>query len=68
MNHNCVKLVNEKLAAHNTRLPIALNIENPEREMIALVTVKADEKGRVKPITMYASYCPFCGVKLGGAA
>lgn len=68
MSHDCVKRINEQLAAYNTRLPIALNIENPKREMIALATVKADDKVRLKPVTMYASYCPFCGVKLGDAA
>lgn len=65
MSHDCVKHVNEQLAAYNTRLGMAISFSNPERELIPLLTVKKDDKVRRKPMLMYASYCPFCGVKLG---
>lgn len=67
MSHDCVKRVNEQLAQYNTRLASAICLSNQEREMIPLLTVKADDKVRKKPANMYASYCPFCGLKLEGS-
>jgi hypothetical protein len=68
MSHDCVKRVNEGLAAYNTALGYGISLSQPERELIPLLTVKADDKVRGKPATMYAAYCPFCGEKLAGAA
>lgn len=68
MSHDCAKQVNEQLAAYNTRLGMAISLNNPSRELIPLLTVKADDKVRRKPVSMYATYCPFCGVKLEDSA
>lgn len=68
--HNCVAETNALLAQRNTRLADVIDISGQERELIALETVKADDKVRGRPISMFASFCPFCGVKLnlGGVA
>jgi hypothetical protein len=67
MSHDCVKEVNEKLTEYNTRIAEAFSLHGQQRELIPLLTVKADDKVRRKPVQMYASYCPFCGVKLESA-
>lgn len=66
--HDCVKRVNDQLRAYNTRLSTSISFSQPERELIALETVKADSFVKKKPVAMYASHCPFCGVKLRGAS
>jgi hypothetical protein len=66
--HDCVKRVNDQLREYNTRLASAISFSQPERELIALETVKADPFVKKKPVVMYASHCPFCGVKLKGGA
>lgn len=66
--HDCVKRVNDQLREYNTRLATAISLSQPERELIAIETVKADPSVKKKPVVMYASHCPFCGVKLGGAS
>lgn len=63
-HHDCVEKVNEQLAAYNTRLASAFSLSDQSRELIPLLTVKADDKVRRKPVNLYASYCPFCGLKL----
>ena len=63
-SHDCVKRVNEQLADHNTRLSWAIGVIGSEGELIQLATCKADEKKRGRPALMFASHCPFCGVKL----
>jgi hypothetical protein len=66
--HTCVADLNEKLAEHNTRLADTISFSSEPRELIQLTTVKADEKKRGRPVLMYASYCPFCGVKLNNGS
>lgn len=66
--HDCVQRINEQLSSYNTRLGSAISFGDQTRELIPILTVKADEKVRRKPASMFATYCPFCGVKLGGAA
>lgn len=62
--HDCVDRLNGKLAEFNTRLPFAISFDEPSREMIRVSTVKAKEDVRKKPMALYASFCPFCGVNL----
>ena len=62
--HDCVRRINEQLKPHNTALAGAICFSEPERELIQVATVKADQKMRVKPRLMFASFCPFCGVNL----
>ena len=62
--HGCVANTDALLAEHNTRLAVAIDFSGKGRELIQIATAKADDKVRRKPIAMFASYCPFCGVKL----
>jgi len=64
MPHDCVKRVNEQLRASNTMLSLAVSITNPERELIHIRTVKIDPLLRGRPVVLFATYCPICGVKL----
>lgn len=62
--HDCVKQINDLLVPHNTRLAMAFSFSEPSRELIALRTEKVDSKVRGKPVSFFAAFCPFCGVKL----
>lgn len=65
--HDCFKRINEQLKPHNTQLAMAIDFSGKNRELIQVTTVKADDKVRKKPAAMFASHCPFCGVKLAGS-
>lgn len=56
----CKEEVNAHLAQHNTKLMD--NILNDAD--IFIQTWKLDEKKRGKPVSMFATFCPFCGVKI----
>lgn len=64
MAHDCTKRINELLATRNTELASAISFSSPESELIQVATVKKDSKQRGKPVAMFASFCPFCGVQL----
>ena len=66
--HDCIQRINEQLTAHNTRIAQAIDFSGKNRELIQVATVKADEGVRKKPSAMFATFCPFCGVKLEGGA
>lgn len=67
--HDCIATTNALLKPRNTALASAISFSAPTRELIQVTTVKADSSLRGKPVVMFASFCPFCGVKLNvGAA
>lgn len=68
MNCDCMKSVNEKLAAHNGRLATAFQITGDMgvRMRLLLATEKLDKTKRKAVPSVTASYCPFCGVKATG--
>ena len=66
MSHDCIKLIDEQLADKNTRIATAFSFADPERELIYIQTQKADSSIRGKPVSLFATFCPFCGVKLKG--
>lgn len=53
----CIERLDERLAEFNTR--IALPWFGPQLPMIE--TLKADERKRIRPRKIFASFCPFCG-------
>jgi hypothetical protein len=63
-SHECIAVANELLREHNTQLSMAYSLTNPERELIHVKTVKLDPTQRGRPMTLFATYCPFCGEKL----
>lgn len=67
---NCIDLIDEKLkeAGQNTMIDVLIafgpdGISATKRPVIA--TKKRDVSNRKKPSKMFASYCPFCGEKIG---
>ncbi len=61
----CVKEVNKKLneAGHNTQVKLPMMMGGGAERPI-VVAEKADSDIRKKPISVFASFCPFCGDKL----
>ena len=64
---DCVRLVNAQLLQSNGRLAIGLGI-TPGLGVVSRLLLnieKADKGNRKKPPAVSASFCPFCGDKLG---
>jgi hypothetical protein len=64
MPHDCITRVNEQLKEHNTQLSLAYSLTTPMRELIHIRTVKLDPLLRGRPMVLFATYCPICGMKL----
>ncbi len=61
MTCGCIETVDAKLAEHNTRLaqPIMFGADQTVRLMIRTEEV-AKVRGK-RAVSMFASFCPFCG-------
>ncbi len=59
----CIALGNDKLAEKNTRIATAHSIPGLA-EKVRIQTVKLRPRSRLGPVTLLATFCPFCGVKL----
>lgn len=62
----CIAVVNEKLKTRNTRLdvPIILRFKDdpPAVDRLLIQTTQIETgRGKAKAVSMFASYCPFCG-------
>ncbi len=64
----CIKTINEQLAEQNRNtvidVPLQLSKDmqlGPPKTIVG--TAKADANVRKRPVTVFASYCPFCGEK-----
>jgi hypothetical protein len=55
----CIELVNLKLVETNTR--IRLPMHGPQLPFV--VTEKLDPVRRGSPVSVFCTYCPFCGAK-----
>lgn len=69
---DCIKQINESfkssknIVAQNTKIGHVHKFELPKNnntESVMIVTEKINSQLRIKPITLFASYCPFCGQK-----
>lgn len=60
---DCIQTVDTMLAEHNTRimLPIVFGDQTP-RVMIVTDQIETG-RGKKKAVGMFATFCPFCGVK-----
>lgn len=64
---NCTDEINKALKPHNTRLSFALSLRAPHENL--MITSEIIEKKRgSKPVVVFPSYCPFCGVHLAKEA
>lgn len=63
MSCECIEVVNKELAEHNTQilLPMFTVGDNVRRPFVE--TAKLDDKKRGKPLAMFATFCPFCGMR-----
>ena len=63
MTCDCIQTVNAMLAERNTRimLPIVFGDQTP-RVMIVTDQIETG-RGKKKAAGMFATFCPFCGVK-----
>lgn len=63
---DCIKLTDQALAAHNTRLsPIHrfdLNT-GAVTTCVAIQTVLIEKKRGARPLSIVPSFCPFCGTR-----
>lgn len=67
---NCVEEVNEKLKERNTRLSQALMFSKKGRENNPDLMLQTEQietgRGKQKAVSMFLTFCPFCGVKYDG--
>ncbi len=62
MSCECIAEVNKKLAERNTQILLPMFVmKGPVVPFVE--TRKLNEKKRGKPVAMFASFCPFCGLK-----
>jgi hypothetical protein len=65
---NCVAKFEAKLAEQNTRLAlVVLEAEKTPRPLIQTERIRILRDGK-RPVEVFATFCPFCGVKLGDVA
>lgn len=64
MTCNCIETLDAELASYNTRilLPIMLGSDKTARVMIRTEQIETG-RGKKKKVGMFASFCPFCGIK-----
>ena len=63
---DCIENVNKKLSEKNVntkiKVPLLLNMDmSSQSAKVQIVTEKEDPNVRKKPISLFSSYCPFCG-------
>lgn len=63
MTCKCVEVVNAKLAERNTRLtqPMLLSGEAGDPPVMIETHQIETGRGKKKAISVFATYCPFCG-------
>jgi len=61
---DCIKEIDTKLKeqGRNTQICVAFGMSGTINQTMVL-TVKADDTKREKPVKIFAAYCPFCGEK-----
>ena len=69
MTCNCIAEVDARLVERNTRimLPIMFSPDQTERPMIVTEQIEKG-RGKAKACGLFATFCPFCGTSLTGAA
>ncbi len=62
---SCIEIVDAELAQYNTRLAKAL-VFRPSHTRLMIETEIVEKKRGARPLTMFPTFCPFCGVKCEG--
>lgn len=57
----CIESVNTFLAQSNTQIHLPMFVVGGTPKPF-VETIKLDEKKRGKPVKMFATFCPFCGL------
>lgn len=66
MSCDCIETVNVKLKQYNTQLSQAWKMTNSPDEGLMLETEQIETgRGKKKAVSMFLTYCPFCGEKYG---
>ncbi|WP_018900377.1 hypothetical protein [Rhizobium sp. 2MFCol3.1] len=69
MTCSCIETVNEQLSKHNTRLTQAMMFHKAAHPGLMLETEQVETgRGKPKAVSMFLTYCPFCGEKYGEQA
>lgn len=62
---DCMKKVNDALRPHNTRVSLALLLDSRLTTAWSISTSQIETgRGKPKAMSLFASYCPFCGTSL----
>jgi hypothetical protein len=60
---DCIDRALPLLAAKNTRLVVALSLSGECDKAVLSTECVRKTRGRDRPVTVVATYCPFCGKK-----
>jgi hypothetical protein len=63
---DCIALTDAAIAEHNTEMGVDFQIDRQTGRVttsIALVTRLIEKKRGARPISILATFCPFCGVR-----
>ena len=63
---NCIEQVNKALAERNTVLceGTLINFKTGARRQTLMIETEKITKSRQSTVSVYPSFCPFCGVKI----
>lgn len=64
--HTCLTEMNDLLREYNTQISGVIDFSGLNRELVQISTAKFNDKIRKKPRVLFATHCPFCGIKLKG--
>lgn len=64
---NCIGAMDEALAEYNTRILLPLMLDGSTAKPLIETERIETGRGKKKAVKVFASYCPFCGVKLDQA-
>jgi len=63
----CIQRANEMFKEHNMRIVTPMTIDDKRRlgplPKATILTERLDKKKRGNPMSLVATFCPFCGVK-----
>lgn len=61
---DCMAEIDQKLAEKNTQISKAIVFRPPGERLMITTEIIAKKRGS-RPVTLFATYCPFCGEAYG---